>query len=255
MVEPVHTAVILAAGMGTRLKQMGTMIPKGFLRFGGRPIVEESILKLRSHGVNRIVIVTGHLHFFYEGLRSRYPELITTVRNPTYETSGSMYSLWCARELIHEDFLLLESDIVYEDRAISTLLDLPEEETVLLSDETDSSDPVYVETENDLLVAMSKDRNRLGPEIAGELVGVSKISSRLLATMTELVERALPDAISWHYEEHGLVHAARRTPVHCKVVPGLLYSEIDDERDIAVTRAHILPNIAERDRQHRAAKR
>ena len=170
MSDPVHTAVILAAGMGTRLEQIGTMIPKGFLQFSERPIVEESILKLRSFGIDRIVIVTGHLHFFYEGLRARYPNLITTVHNPLYEQSGSMYSLWCAREILDDDFLLLESDIIYEDRVLAALLDSPEDSVVLLSDSTNSSDPVHVETESGLLVAMSKDRAKLTGEERSEVL-------------------------------------------------------------------------------------
>jgi choline kinase len=241
----VRTAVILAAGMGTRLQQIGTMIPKGFLQFSERPIIEDSILSLRAFGIDRIVIVTGHLHYFYEGLRNRYPELITTIHNPIYERSGSMYSLWCARELVHEDFLLLESDIIYEARAISALLDFEEEAVVLLSDATDSSDPVHVETEGELLVSMAKDRAKLGPAIAGELVGVSKISKHLFAVMNELVEKSPDTRVAWHYEEDGLVAAAQATPVHCKLVAGLIAFEIDDEHDIQVARTRVLPKIAE----------
>ena len=165
-----------------------------------------------------------------------------------------MYSLWCAREILDDDFLLLESDIIYEDRALAALLDSPEDSIVLLSDSTDSSDPVHVETQAGLLVAMSKDRAKLGEEIAGELVGVSKISRDLLVTMTAIMEESLLDRMTWHYEEDGLA-AARRMPVHCSVLAGLAFFEIDDEHDIAVARSHALGKIAERDRDRRAAER
>jgi len=99
MGAPIRTAVILAAGMGTRLEQIGSMIPKGFLQFSERPIIEESILKLRAFGIDRIVIVTGHLHFFYEGLRARYPDLITTVHNPALRTVGQhVLAVVCPRD-------------------------------------------------------------------------------------------------------------------------------------------------------------
>ena len=67
----VRTAVILAAGMGTRLGSIGREIPKGFLRCGDRPILEESIDHLTHDGVERIVIVTGHLREFYDELANR----------------------------------------------------------------------------------------------------------------------------------------------------------------------------------------
>ena len=58
---PIRTAVILAAGMGIRLKERGKLTPKSCLRLGKKPIIEESILRLLDAGIQRIVIVTGHL--------------------------------------------------------------------------------------------------------------------------------------------------------------------------------------------------
>ena len=78
--------------------------------------MEESISKLRSRGIGRVVIVTGHLRHFYDDLRSERDGLIT-VHNPWFADSGSMSSLACARDLRGTDFLLLESDLVYESRA------------------------------------------------------------------------------------------------------------------------------------------
>lgn len=59
--QEVRTAVILAAGMGVRLKDRGRLSPKGCLCLGEKSIVEESVLRLLATGIERIVIVTGHL--------------------------------------------------------------------------------------------------------------------------------------------------------------------------------------------------
>ena len=93
-----------------RLGPLGKSIPKGFVRPAQRAIVEESISKLRSRGIGRVVIVTGHLRHFYDDLRSERDGLIT-VHNPWFADSGSMSSLACARDLRGTDFLLLESDL------------------------------------------------------------------------------------------------------------------------------------------------
>ncbi len=113
----VRTAVILAAGQGTRLDELGRQAPKGFLHLGTRPIVEESIRRLEHVGIERILIVTGHLAEFYDRLAAQYRGLIETVHNPRFAETGSLASLTAARELLDEDFLLLESDLVYEPRA------------------------------------------------------------------------------------------------------------------------------------------
>ncbi|OAD22430.1 nucleotidyl transferase/aminotransferase, partial [Candidatus Thiomargarita nelsonii] len=60
MANPVTTAVILAAGLGSRLKALGTDKPKGFLKLGEKSIIEESIEHLHNSGICNIIIVTGH---------------------------------------------------------------------------------------------------------------------------------------------------------------------------------------------------
>ena len=129
----IRTAVILAAGMGVRLKDRGKLAPKGFLCLGEKPIIEESVLRLLDAGIQRIVIVTGHLAEQFIPLKVRYRQTIQLVHNPHFADSGSMYSLYCARHCVDEDFLLLESDLVYERRALTTCLQDPSDSVVLLA--------------------------------------------------------------------------------------------------------------------------
>ena len=90
--------------------------PKGFLRLGERPIIEESIEKLLQCGVSNIVIGTGFGAHHYERLADRYPQ-VRCVLNAEYERSGSMYTLYELRHVLTERFLLLESDLIYERAA------------------------------------------------------------------------------------------------------------------------------------------
>ena len=107
-------AVILAAGMGVRLKELNRGIPKGFISLADDvPIIEHSIEALLACGISDIIIVTGFMDEYYENLRSKYPQ-IKTVRNEKFSETGTMYSLWCARKLINTDFILLESDLIFE---------------------------------------------------------------------------------------------------------------------------------------------
>ena len=133
MSAKVETALILAAGLGSRLGQRGRAAPKGFLQLGERPIVEESVALLAAAGIRRVVIVTGHLSEFYAELRQRAPRLIETVHNPDFASTGSLRSLACARELVDADLLLLESDLIYERRAVAVALSDPRQDVVLVS--------------------------------------------------------------------------------------------------------------------------
>lgn len=251
----IRQAVILAAGLGLRLQEIGRAVPKGFLRLGERPIVEESLDRLAAAGIERVVIVTGHLRDFYEDLRLARRELVTTVHNPRFAESGSLFSLHQARALVPGDFLLVESDLIYEPRALRAALDFPTPDVVLLSGPTGAGDEVWVETRDGNLADMSKDRARLGPAIAGELVGISKISSELFAQLLAAGERLFRETLRVDYETEGLVQAARARPVPCHVVPDLLWAEIDDPVALERARREVYPRIVARERGARRTRR
>jgi len=239
----VTTAVILAAGQGTRLGKEARGQPKGFLRLGERPIVEESVLRLAALGIEDVIIVTGFAAASYEELARAYPSLVRTVHNPEFRSSGSMYSLHCARGATGGPFLLLESDIIYEPRALQVLLDHPSMDVILLSGPTAAGDEVFVETREGNLVAMSKDRSRLGGAVAGEMVGISKVSSELFALMERIATTAFGESLAYDYETDCLVAAARERRIACEVVPDLLWAEIDDPGQLRRARERVYPRL------------
>lgn len=239
----VRTAVILAAGMGIRLGGLGREIPKGFLRLGEQPIVEESLRRLLSAGVERVLIVTGHLAEFYQSLQARYPDVVELVHNPHYAVSGSMYSLYCAREFLADDFLLLESDIVYEQRALLVLQGGAEPDVVLCSAVTGSDDAVFVTTEGRDLREMSKQRAVLQHTLFGELVGITRVSATLFGHMREQAERLFESGQRIAYETDCLVAAARAYPVRCLRVDDLVWCEIDHQQHLERAREVIYPRL------------
>jgi len=241
-----HCAVILAAGMGTRLRGELADRPKGFLRLGEQTLVEESIDRLAGAGIDDIVIVTGHCAEFYERLADQRSGLVRTVHNVEFARSGSMYSLYCARAVIDAGFLLLESDLIYESRALTILLAHPAADVILLSGPTGAGDEVYVETRGGNLVAMSKDRSALSG-VTGELVGMSRISAGLFGRMRRIAEAAFADSLHFDYETDCLVAAGAEQPIACPVVADLAWSEIDDPAQLQRARETVYPEICRRD--------
>jgi len=240
----VRSAVILAAGQGQRLRSEVEGYPKGFLRLGERPIVEESILRLLAAGIEDVLIVTGYAAEHYEALAQAYPGRLRTVHNADYARSGSMYSLYCARGLVDGPFLLLESDLIYEPRALQVLLAQPAGDALLLSGPTGAGDEVHVEAPGGRLHAMSKDRASLGSEVAGELVGISRISAGLFALMLRIAAQAFTQSLRFDYETDCLVAAARERPIACLRVDDLLWGEIDDPAQLHRARAGLYARIA-----------
>lgn len=240
----VDTAVILAAGLGVRLGNMSNERPKGFIELGGEPIIERSVRLLTAAGIARTVIVTGHLAEFYRALAARHPE-IELVHNPSYADSGAMYSLYLARERPKHDFLLLESDLIYEQRALDALLAAPGRDVLLVSGTTHSGDEVYVEAAAGRLTGLSKQRGELRGEVIGELVGITRMSPACLAAMCAYAEPVFASTLKLDYER-ALVAAAGALPVRCLRIPDLIWTEIDDERHLERARTVVYPAIAAR---------
>ena len=110
----IKQAVILAGGLGSRLKDKTKTMPKGFLEIGGTAIVEQSVQKLLAHGIEKIVIGTGHCSEYYDSLAKKYPAIIT-VKNENYANTGSMGTLEVCASFVNESFLLLE-EIFYLEK-------------------------------------------------------------------------------------------------------------------------------------------
>ncbi len=243
MVDKLRVAVILAAGMGERLEALGKSIPKGFLHLGKRPIIEESIDNLLDAGIQQIIFVTGHHFEYYERLRESYSGIIETVYNSLYAESGSMYSLYCAKDRLMEDFLLLESDIVYEARAVSKLLQFPADNAVLLSGPTFSGDEVYVSAKGKRIVGMSKDADKFNAYKAGELVGITKVSRLLFKEMIAEAEIQFSRTLQVAYETDCLSAVSARFPLYHCLVPDLIWSEIDTPSDMRHTYETVYPAL------------
>ena len=121
---PVRTALLLAAGTGSRLSPLTDSTPKCLVEVNGIPILERLVRSLRSHGFKRLVVVVGHLsEVVQDYLGSRYAGLeITYVASPRYKTTNNIYSLWLAGKVIDEPFLLIESDLVFHPEQLRPML-------------------------------------------------------------------------------------------------------------------------------------
>ncbi len=239
--EEIQTAVILAAGMGTRLKGMIGDQPKGLMKIGEKEIIRESLERILKGGIAKIVMVTGYQQEKYrQALKDEFP-LIEYVQNPDYSTTGSMHSLFLAREKIGSDFLLLESDLLYEDRCISSLVEIEEKDVVLLSGSTNSGDEVYVHGDHGKIKLISKERNNSIP-VQGELVGISKISLTLLETMCGYYQREISFSTDFHYED-CLSDLSRNHSINYHKIDDIVWTEIDDLFHYERAKKDIYPRI------------
>ena len=238
----VRTAVIMAAGMGTRFGTMTEERPKGFIEAGDKPMVVRSIETLISCGIERIIIGTGYLREAYESLAARYPQ-IECCFSPRYAETNSMYTLYNCRQLIGDaDFLLLESDLVFERRAITSLLECPQPDVMLITPVTKFQDQYYVESDaQGRLTRCSVHQDEL--QARGELVGIHKLSHDFYAEMCADYARKADAQPKLGYE-YQLLHMSQEIrPVYVLCEDGLKWYEIDDIDDLHFAEEHIIPYL------------
>jgi choline kinase len=122
--EQVNTALLLAAGTGSRLSPLTDMTPKCLVPVNEVSILERLIRSLQAHNFKRLVVVVGHqadcIRNFL-GTRAGGME-ICYITSPLYKTTNNIYSLWLARKAIDESFLLIESDLVFAPEMLKGML-------------------------------------------------------------------------------------------------------------------------------------
>ena len=109
-------AIILAAGLGSRLGRFGENIPKGMIKIFGKTLLERQIEIFRNCGINDITIVTGH-----NSDSINYPG-IDYIKNFNYSTTNMNESLFCARKKFDDSVIVSYSDIIYEQKLIEKIL-------------------------------------------------------------------------------------------------------------------------------------
>lgn len=128
-------AIILAAGMGKRLKELTSEATKCMVKVNGVAMIDRMLGALDKLGLSRIVVVVG-----YEGQKLMdyidalgIATSIEYVNNTVYDKTNNIYSLYLAKDyLVQEDTLLLESDLVFEEAVLQKLIRHPYPSLVLV---------------------------------------------------------------------------------------------------------------------------
>ncbi len=171
-------AIILAAGMASRLRPLTLTTPKSLLKVGERSLLQRSMDALIANGVKEFCIVTGYLHEMIEDfVKKQYADSIkvTFIYNNVYETTNNIYSLWLARPFAEgEEVLLLDSDLLYDPQIVARVLatDAPNVLTLIRHELGEEEMKVVTDAQGSIK-EISKTCNPA--DAAGESLGIEKM--------------------------------------------------------------------------------
>lgn len=179
-------AVILAAGMASRLRPLTEHTPKCLLSIGERPLLQRSMDAIIESGIRDFVIVTGYLNEMIEQfVEKTYGDTVSVkfIHNDVFDSTNNIYSLWLARpEVDGKDFLLLDSDLLYDPRIVKQVLATDSANVLtLIRHELGEEEMKVVTDAQGTIREISKTCNPA--DAAGESLGIEKIGAEYSAAL------------------------------------------------------------------------
>ena len=132
----VNKAIIMAAGVGQRMRPLTLTVPKPLVRVNGKRMIDTVIEGLHENGIREIYVVVGYLKEAFAELPAQYPGL-TLIENPYYDTCNNISSLYAAREHLENAMILDGDQIIYNPRILRPEAERSGYNAVWTDEETD----------------------------------------------------------------------------------------------------------------------
>jgi choline kinase len=232
------SAVILAAGRGSRLGPLGASLPKCLVEVGGRSLVEHQLGALRELGVRRVVVVVG---FRADAVRARLGTRVSYVENTRFADTNSLYSLALAREAVAGPFMLLNSDTLAHPLVYRRVAE--QEGSALAYDSRSGGEDEHMKVvfANDRLVRI--DKKVPSSEAHGENVGILKFDAAATRRLFERARTLVSEGRENDWAPAAVQALAHDTLVRGVDVADLPWTEIDFPRDLAHATTAVWPSV------------
>ncbi len=228
-------AVILAAGIGERLKPDTENKPKTMLRIGKSTLIKEIINNIYNSGINDIMIVGGHrfniLKRYLLGLKKNYLNLnISFVENKKYMEFNNCYTLFTALPHIRKDFIIFNSDIIFDILILKRLLENDGNFIVVDNVKRVGKEEMKVVLKDGFVFSLSK-KNPVENSV-GEYIGITMVKHNTIRSMMKFYDRFDFTSKGKYYED--LLVDVSRENIFFKPLytDGLLWTEVDTFEDL-----------------------
>lgn len=239
-------AIILAAGIGKRLRPITSSMPKCLIQFDGKTLIDNHFDSLGECGIRKAVLVVGYMaETLKRKLGDKYRCIsIKYVHNRNYESSDSAYSLWLAKdEISKEPFIVADSDILFHKRIFEKLVNCPFE-NCLIADPffADTGEEVKVAAEGGIVRQIGK-RSVDHSKLVGEAIGLYKFSGNASSVLVDGLEKYMSvNGITSEYED-ALNSILSLLKMHYVTTEGLPWIDIDFPEDLKKAELLVYPKL------------
>ena len=225
-------AVIMVAGVGSRLIKKVRHLPKCLLMFNEETILARNVRLLRKHGVDEVIVIAGYRANLIE---EEIGNTATVILNPFFRVTNSIASFWFAHRQVdlHDDLIVFNGDVIYQEEVLKAILNAPKSPTMLI-DTTRIQDADYrLKIRDDYVIAQGKDLSN--EETSGEYVGTVKMGKDFvplyLSRITDLVEKQERYNMWWE-EALFEIRDEFKMKLYTVNVKGLFWAEADYVEDV-----------------------
>ena len=219
--------VILAAGMAKRLRPLTDERPKCLLTVGQRTLLQRTVDGIIAAGISELVVVTGYrAQMIRDFLTSHYPDLtIHFIDNPDYAHNNNIFSLWLTRPYTEgRDFLLLDSDILFDPQIIPAVLSAEGSALALNRHELGEEEIKVIVDEQNRVVEISKVCSI--EQAIGESVGIEKMEAGYSAALFRELEQMI--------EGEGLIDIFYERAFERLIPQGHTFTVVDTTRYFSI---------------------
>jgi L-glutamine-phosphate cytidylyltransferase len=234
-------AVILAAGRGSRLHDVTANGNKCLAPIGGSTLLGRQIRSLTACGIDAITVVAG---FRADEVRRACDAKIGFVINEEYESTNSLYSLWLARDLITDGFVVLNADVLFHDQLLWDLLTSRDEDALLMSarrGQRYGDEEMKIRVRRGCVEAIAKTIDDADAD--GENVGIGKFGATGARILVDELNQAVAAGRTREWLPRAFQTFARRRPLHVVETRGFPWTEVDSPEDYWHACANVLPAI------------
>jgi 2,3-bisphosphoglycerate-independent phosphoglycerate mutase len=234
----IKKAIILAAGLGSRLKPLTDEIPKCLTEVNGRPIIEQTIEILEKNGIQETLIVIGYLgDVVINKVGSRHRNMkVSYLWNEIYDETNTMYSLWLARKYLEDGAILIEGDTFFEEALIRGVLERKKDKTFWIADRfrREYEGSMSITNKNGRIIDIRIVRGQLAQyeDNYYKSTGILKITSEYGIKFSQWLDEEIKKGNVNIYYDLVIAKHLRDYPIYVYDITGLKWAELDSLDDL-----------------------
>jgi len=230
-------AIILAAGMGTRISPLTDNCPKSLLKVGGQAILERMLAHIRDAGIEEVIMVLGYLEDqIKDYTKKNFPDLeIRFITNSSYADTNTAFSLMMAGHAAGDSsFIKFDADVVFEKEILEMLITSEYANCLCIDKNIKLAAEEIKVVLGDQNKVLKASKTVTPAEAAGESIGIEKINGQTALLLFEELREMMRDARNTrkYYETAYERLIEKGTSFHALDITGLKWVEIDTQEDL-----------------------